>query len=64
MENNENQLPKDDTKCKVLIIGAGMGGLSAAYHLSKNGFNDYRLLEARQRVGGRIVQIKMGNEPV
>ncbi|KAJ3627007.1 hypothetical protein MTP99_014416 [Tenebrio molitor] len=64
MENNENQVPKDDTKCKVLIIGAGMGGLSAAYHLSKNGFNDYRLLEARQRVGGRIVQIKMGNEPV
>ncbi|XP_063909408.1 peroxisomal N(1)-acetyl-spermine/spermidine oxidase isoform X2 [Zophobas morio] len=65
MESNENNPPeKDETKCKVLIIGAGMAGLSAAYHLSKNGFNDYKLLEARKRVGGRIVQIKMGNEPV
>lgn len=55
---------KDESKCKVVIIGAGMAGLSAAYHLSKNGFNDYKLLEARNRIGGRIVQIQMGNEPV
>ncbi|EEZ98988.1 peroxisomal N(1)-acetyl-spermine/spermidine oxidase [Tribolium castaneum] len=55
---------KDSSQCKVLIVGAGMAGLSAAYHLSKNGFNDYKLLEARNRVGGRIVQIKMGSEPV
>lgn len=61
MENNENKSDEDD-KCKVIIIGAGMAGLSAAYHLSKNGFTDFKLLEARKRIGGRIIQIKMANE--
>ncbi|XP_074039194.1 spermine oxidase [Leptinotarsa decemlineata] len=49
---------------KVLIIGAGMAGLSAAYHLSKNGFTDFKVLEARGRIGGRIVQIQLANEKV
>lgn len=65
MESTEKPpTEKDPPKCKVLIIGAGMAGLSAAYHLSKNGFTDYKLLEARNRVGGRIVQIKIGSESV
>ncbi|GLV31115.1 uncharacterized protein CBL_12189 [Carabus blaptoides fortunei] len=42
---------------KVLIIGAGMAGLSAANHLVKNGFKDFKILEARNRIGGRIVNI-------
>lgn len=51
-------------KHKVIIVGGGMAGLSAAYHLTKNGFDDFRLLEARRRTGGRIIQIEMGNEKV
>lgn len=51
-------------KCKVVIVGGGMAGLSAAYHLSKNGCTDFKLLEARRRIGGRIVQIDVGNEKV
>ncbi|ERL87222.1 peroxisomal N(1)-acetyl-spermine/spermidine oxidase [Dendroctonus ponderosae] len=49
---------------KVLIIGAGMAGLSAAYHFAKNHFMDFKVLEARGRVGGRIVQIPIGPEKV
>ncbi|XP_066252474.1 peroxisomal N(1)-acetyl-spermine/spermidine oxidase [Euwallacea similis] len=49
---------------KVLIIGAGMAGLSAAYHLTKNNFTDFKLFEARRRLGGRIVQIPIGLERV
>lgn len=51
-------------KTKIIIIGAGMAGLSAAFYLIKNGCTDFKLLEARGRIGGRIVQISMGNEKI
>ncbi|MHA7773018.1 flavin monoamine oxidase family protein [Roseibium sp. M-1] len=38
---------------KVIVIGAGMSGLSAAQTLAGEGY-DVTLLEARQRIGGRI----------
>src|SRR5512146_2462660 len=54
----------------VLVIGAGVAGLTAAGELSRAGVN-VRLLEARDRIGGRIftvheasvaVPIEMGAE--
>ncbi|HXI25068.1 MAG TPA: FAD-dependent oxidoreductase [Pyrinomonadaceae bacterium] len=38
---------------KVIIIGAGMAGLSAAYELTQLG-HDVTILEARSRPGGRV----------
>lgn len=38
---------------KVLVIGAGIAGLSAAYHLRQAGIAA-TILEARDRVGGRV----------
>ncbi len=38
---------------KVLVIGAGVAGLSAAYHLKQAGI-EATVLEARDRVGGRV----------
>ncbi|KAG5895279.1 hypothetical protein JTB14_015145 [Gonioctena quinquepunctata] len=65
MESDGAQAADNDVhNSKVLILGAGMAGLSAAYHLSKNGFTDFKILEARGRIGGRIVQIQLGNEKV
>lgn len=58
----ENSVEK--RKFKVIIIGGGMAGLSAAYHLVKNGLVDFKLLEARKRLGGRIVQIGIGKEKI
>ncbi|MBY0109631.1 MAG: NAD(P)-binding protein [Candidatus Babeliaceae bacterium] len=37
---------------EIVIIGAGLTGLSAAYHLEKLGFTDYKLFEKESEVGG------------
>jgi monoamine oxidase len=44
---------------KVIILGAGVAGLSAAYELGKAGY-DCTILEARDRVGGRNWTIRRG----
>lgn len=49
---------------KVIIIGAGIAGLSAANHLISNGIKDVRILEARNRIGGRIISIPLQSQRV
>ncbi|MGZ3304392.1 MAG: FAD-dependent oxidoreductase [Asticcacaulis sp.] len=44
---------------KVVILGAGVAGLSAAYELGKAGY-DCTVLEARDRVGGRNFTVRRG----
>jgi monoamine oxidase len=44
---------------KVVILGAGVAGLSAAYELGNAGY-DCTILEARDRVGGRNWSIRRG----
>lgn len=42
-----------DKKEKIVIIGAGVSGLIAAWELEKKGFSP-RIIEATDRVGGRV----------
>ena len=45
----------------IIIIGAGLSGLLIGYHLKKQGI-PFKILEARNRVGGRINTISSSNE--
>lgn len=51
--------PGSGKGAKVVILGAGVAGLSAAYELGKAGY-DCTVLEARERVGGRNHTIRRG----
>ncbi len=47
------------TGTSVVILGAGLAGMTAAYELGKAGY-DCRILEARDRAGGRCWTIRRG----
>ena len=44
---------------RVLVLGAGLTGLTVAYELGKAGY-DCRVLEARPRPGGRVFTVRRG----
>ena len=45
---------------RVVVVGAGFAGLSAARALVKKGIRDVVVLEARDRVGGRTWTRRIG----
>ena len=44
---------------RVVILGAGLAGMTVAYELGKVGF-DCRVIEARARPGGRVLTVRRG----
>lgn len=52
---------KTDTT-KIVIIGCGISGISAAHRLVKSGFRHVRILEATGRSGGRIKTGRFGGK--
>jgi monoamine oxidase len=48
---------------KVAILGAGISGLVSAYELKQAGF-DVTVLEARDRIGGRVWTVRRGDRIV
>lgn len=54
----QNGLPaRPGTRKKVIVVGAGMAGLVAAFELLKQGHEPH-ILEARNRVGGRVQTLR------
>ncbi|KAK8998472.1 hypothetical protein V6N11_083861 [Hibiscus sabdariffa] len=51
-------------RSSVIIIGAGVSGLSAAKVLAENGIGDLLILEASDRIGGRIRKEMFGDVSV
>lgn len=46
---------------KILIVGAGAAGISAACRLIQHGFSNVSIFEAQNRIGGRINSVKLGD---
>lgn len=42
------------SECKVVIVGAGAAGISAAAQFLTEGYTNIVILEAENRIGGRI----------
>lgn len=49
---------------RIVIIGAGLSGLYAAYLLQRQGISDFVVLEARNELGGRIASINAEGQAV
>lgn len=45
---------------KVVVVGAGAAGIAAATKLVSNGFKNVTVLEAENRIGGRINTVPFG----
>lgn len=45
---------KTDKESMIIIVGAGLAGLSAAYKLIHSGYKDLKIIEAKHRAGGRV----------
>jgi len=44
--------PAQQLRVPIVIVGGGMAGLNAAWHLDKRGFRDFALLEMEPQAGG------------
>ncbi|KAL1460639.1 hypothetical protein WDU94_012602 [Cyamophila willieti] len=51
-------------KSKLVIIGAGAAGIAAATKLVTNGFDNFVLLEAENRIGGRVHTVPFENKSI
>ncbi|MGL6242692.1 flavin monoamine oxidase family protein [Pseudomonas sp.] len=49
---------------RIVIVGAGLSGLYAAYLLQHRGISDFVVLEARDELGGRIASINAEGQAV
>src|SRR5688500_16416236 len=58
-QQNRFELTGRVSGVRVLILGAGIAGLTTAYELGKIGY-DCRVLEARARPGGRCFTVRRG----
>ncbi|EAT39127.1 AAEL009050-PA [Aedes aegypti] len=49
---------------KIVIVGAGAAGLAAATKLYESGLTDFVILEANDRIGGRIWTVPFGDNVI
>ena len=55
------QLQRQGGSKSIIILGAGLGGMTCAYELGKVGYQ-CKILEARERAGGRCWTVRRGDK--
>lgn len=55
---------KPNRPYRVIVVGAGLAGLGAAYELTKHSNYQVTVVEQRDRVGGRVHALPVGGTPV
>lgn len=53
------KVPSQNDKPSIIVIGSGISGIAAAKELTSHGFN-VLLIEARDRIGGRVHSVELG----
>ena len=48
---------------RIIIVGCGVSGIAAATRLLQNGFNNITIIEAENRIGGRVYSREFGKLP-
>lgn len=48
-------------KRRIIIVGAGLAGATIAYRLLSHGITDFQVLDARERIGGRVLDSPLSN---
>lgn len=51
-----------DRNPSIVVVGAGVAGLAAAKKLKEYGFNDVTVLEASEKLGGRVSAAALGEQ--
>lgn len=49
---------------RIIVVGSGISGISAASRLIENGFKNVVILEAGNRIGGRVWTIQFASNVV
>lgn len=57
-----NGYAKEKKEPRIIVIGAGISGIGAANMLCQEGFNDIVVIEATDRIGGRIWSLELESE--
>ena len=58
------KMADESNKPRIIIIGAGISGITAGNHLIKSGYDNFVILEASSRTGGRIWSVDLGNSHI
>jgi len=62
--NVNSEVNSVSVRKKIIVVGAGMAGISAAKEICKIPSFDIKILEAAHRIGGRVLTENVGDVPV